>query len=211
MKGVALTVHYDECLRAVWNASEWSQRVLGLGGGDGFAFVIQGAMGASSAGEEVILVMQGSRTRLPSSSTCMATRTWTMSTTCTLRCVAVCVRVLAAAVANTHPRTCTRTYRCTRGAAACPIKLTAVLAWRIMGRFAPQIGICLLLFRRLCLSLSLSYFVRARSTQSPPTPSLTLSAYTIHRCVSMAVYQVSAGRGGACSQDRVHAGARLQP
>lgn len=42
MKGVALTVHYDECLRAVWNSSEWSQRVLGLGGGDGFAFVIQG-------------------------------------------------------------------------------------------------------------------------------------------------------------------------
>jgi hypothetical protein len=45
MKGVALTVHYDECLRAAWNASEWSQRVLGLGGGDGFAFVIQGGGG----------------------------------------------------------------------------------------------------------------------------------------------------------------------
>lgn len=42
MKGVALTVHYDECLRAVWNSTEWSQRVLGLGGGDGFAFVIHG-------------------------------------------------------------------------------------------------------------------------------------------------------------------------
>ena len=41
-----------------------------------------------------------------------------------------------------------------------------------MGRFAPQIGIWLLLFRRLCLSFSLSYFVRARSTQSPP-PFLT--------------------------------------
>jgi len=45
MKGVALTVHYDECLRAVWNSTEWSQRVLGLGGGDGFAFVIQGGGG----------------------------------------------------------------------------------------------------------------------------------------------------------------------
>ena len=45
MKGVALTVHYDECLRAVWNSTEWSQRVLGLGGGDGFAFVIQGGSG----------------------------------------------------------------------------------------------------------------------------------------------------------------------
>jgi len=45
MKGVALTVHYDDCLRAVWNSSEWSQRVLGLGGGDGFALVIHGGAG----------------------------------------------------------------------------------------------------------------------------------------------------------------------
>ena len=43
MKGVALTVQLDECLRAEWNASEWSERVFGIGGGDGFAFVIQGA------------------------------------------------------------------------------------------------------------------------------------------------------------------------
>jgi hypothetical protein len=41
MKGKGLTVHYDECQRMVWNATEWSDRVFGIGGGDGFAFVIQ--------------------------------------------------------------------------------------------------------------------------------------------------------------------------
>lgn len=42
MKGVALTYHYDECLRMEWNSTEWTERAYGLGGGDGFAFVIQG-------------------------------------------------------------------------------------------------------------------------------------------------------------------------
>ncbi|KAJ1491439.1 concanavalin A-like lectin/glucanase domain-containing protein [Baffinella frigidus] len=43
MKGTALTVQLDECLRAVWNSTEWAERVFGIGGGDGFAFVLQGA------------------------------------------------------------------------------------------------------------------------------------------------------------------------
>uniref|UniRef100_A0A7S1MTS5 Legume lectin domain-containing protein n=1 Tax=Hemiselmis andersenii TaxID=464988 RepID=A0A7S1MTS5_HEMAN len=40
-KGRGLTVHYDECQRMEWNATEWSDRIFGIGGGDGFAFVIQ--------------------------------------------------------------------------------------------------------------------------------------------------------------------------
>mmetsp|Transcript_27793 Transcript_27793/g.90416 ORF Transcript_27793/g.90416 Transcript_27793/m.90416 type:complete len:554 (-) Transcript_27793:1828-3489(-) len=50
MKGTALTFELDQCLRMEWNASEWNQRVYGLGGGDGFAFVLQ-SNGSSSVGE----------------------------------------------------------------------------------------------------------------------------------------------------------------
>eukprot|EP00960_Hanusia_phi_P009121 263214-Hanusia_phi.AAC.8 len=50
MKGTALTFELDECLKMEWNSSEWNQRVFGLGGGDGFAFVLQNN-GSSSLGE----------------------------------------------------------------------------------------------------------------------------------------------------------------
>mmetsp|Transcript_71847 Transcript_71847/g.191760 ORF Transcript_71847/g.191760 Transcript_71847/m.191760 type:complete len:440 (-) Transcript_71847:980-2299(-) len=50
MGGRVMTEQRDECLRRDWSLDEWNVREFGLDGGDGFAFVIQGAGTATVGG-----------------------------------------------------------------------------------------------------------------------------------------------------------------